>query len=285
MKKYYYELNEKEQKEAIKEFEKYIKSDRSIIDNIKGCEPLQYCYTSSSSLAGVFLPNNEITLKQHQRFYDFVCIGKNENNQLGLWLGLKSEHFENGNPKGWLQEYIFIEFVYIDYHYFDIKNKIIADIKELKEDIKTLESVKLVSKKNGDAFSIYNKNFEYNVKWSDKPLNPEIECNYNYRGFLTSIDINFNNYKLYHLLKDDEHDKFISLENYKKPFEMYRIIQAELLMLKERLTKKESILKNSLKYFLKAEKIKKEYIKKKSEFYELHYFNEYLQVESYETER
>ena len=288
---FYFELTNKEIKKVLTGFTSYINSNNSIIEEIKNADPIkENCYISSGAVVGVFFPNTEIILNKYYNFWDFACLGKNENNELGFWLSLKPEHYENNHPKGYLQEFCFIPFIVIDSKYFEIKKRIENDIQELKNKLFTLNSIKPNYKKNGSSLANINKWFT--CKYKNKYTGTENENNIVFEASrswgdstITSIKITFYyNYEEYHYLQEKDKNKFLDVERYRNQNEWINYFEYLKNECIQRIEEKELILKNSLKIFRKAEALKDSYKKQKAEIKKDggYYFNEYLKIESYE---
>ena len=90
------EMTNKEIKNIISNFKKYLQKNNTLLKVVKGSD-LENCYTSSSNITGVYFPNTKIIFLDStlNKFYDFVCIGKNWRNEEGFVLQLKSEYEAN----------------------------------------------------------------------------------------------------------------------------------------------------------------------------------------------
>lgn len=289
----FYELTNNEIKTALKDFKNYLQSKNNIlkIDASKADPLKENCYISSGSIAGVYFPNSIIllndTIYNYYNIYNFVCIGKNENDETGFYLRLKEEyHKENGMPKGFLQEVAFLPFVHVSKEYFEIKNEIKKDIQQLKKEIEILKTFKLTPKKDGTPRENFRLNFEflevykqYDGTTRKEAKKPEFYSDHDFTGFLYSFEIYFNyNFKIYYNLKEEEKQKYYNIESYATPKKIYKIVMDTLTEKENKLKELENILKNSLKIFKEAEKAKKQYINikekinKESNFY----FNNYI---------
>lgn len=289
----FYELTNNEIKTALKDFKNYLQSKNNILKiDVSKADPLkENCYISSGSIAGVYFPNSIIllndTIYDYYNIYNFVCIGKNSNEETGFYLRLKEEyHKENGMPKGCLQEVAFIPFAYISKEYFEIKNEIKKDIQKLKKEIEILKTFKLTPKKDGTPRENFRLNFEfleiyrcYDGTTRTEAKKPEIYSDHDFTGFLYSFEIYFNyNFKIHYNLKEEEKQKYYNIESYATPEKIYKIVMDTLTEKENKLKELENILKNSLKIFKEAEKAKKQYINIKDKINKEsnRYFNDYI---------
>lgn len=154
------DINEllKEFKQALNERKDYFTFNHRYSSHGLDIEE-QAVYTSSSDFNGIYYPNNEIII--NNKNYDFICLAINEET----------------NEKGFIYNFTFIKkdgSTYEEFYFqpfktliYDQNELIIMEdlnktIKQYEKEIKTLESIKRVYKKDGGDFANLSKN--YNVE-------------------------------------------------------------------------------------------------------------------------
>lgn len=271
-------LTEKEQKEVIKQFKIFLESNKNTLEiKENGIDPFkENCYISTQDIAGIYFSNNEIEIK-NDRFYTFLCIGKNDRGEFGYYTILKDA--QDIEPKyrsviGRLETYHFKPFIKINEAYFKIKNKMLESLKKYENNLNILKSFKVVTKKDGSMFKDYNKNFIFTSNQEEK--SPIITCDRSWSyNYITSIDIFFNyNYKIYYYLDRGEKDKkYYNIEDLFTPQNLYNnIILKEIEETQKKIQELKKNLKDLLKDFLKIEKMKFNYEKEKEKYYKKNYF-------------
>lgn len=249
------EMTNKEIKNIISNFKKYLQKNNTLLKVEKGSDPfIDNCYTSSSNIVGVYFPNTKIIFLDStlNSFYDFVCIGKNWRNEEGFVLQLKSE-YEVGVS---LSEYIFQAFKPLDDDFFKIKDQIENDIKDIEKSLIMLSSFKQVYKKDGSPFKDYNKNFIYNT-FEGKIENPGFCPERSFSGTIYSIKIYFHNYNfIYYLNKKELENKYIYFDLFFTFEKCLKVIQDQKEKQEKRLWQLKEALKNLEKLYNQAKKLK-----------------------------
>ena len=247
------EMTNKEIKNIISNFKKYLQKNNTLLKVVKGSD-LENCYTSSSNITGVYFPNTKIIFLDStlNKFYDFVCIGKNWRNEEGFVLQLKSEYEANFH----FNDYIFQAFKPLDDDFFKIKDQIENDIKDIEKSLIMLSSFKQVYKKDGSPFKDYNKNFIFETPKGEKK-NPSFYPDRSFSGFLYSIKIYFENYSFkYYLDKKELDNNYIYFDLFFTFEKCLKVIQDQKEKQEKRLLQLKEVLKNLEKLYNQAKKLK-----------------------------
>lgn len=271
MENYRNELSQKEITKALKLFKKWIDEPKNEVI-IKHANPLQeYCYISTNDVYGIYFPNSQITTKLHKYFYNFCCIGKNKNGELGVVFSAKED-------KDAAFDYVFEPFEPMPENYWSVFNKITKEQNTLIDQIFELESLQVLKKKDGGQFVDFVKNFTYKTK--NRYTNdicagtPKIEKSHNYYGKLSSVDFKLCDATLCFY---DRQNKEVTID------EILTERDQRVEQYKNKLQKLENTKKKLKENLLKAESLKKKYLEdcKKID----PYIYEELKIDSWEVWR
>lgn len=253
------EMKTKEIKNILVTFRNYLASKSSILKVERGADPFnENCYTSSSSINGIYFPNTTFILNDNfadNNFYKFICIGKNWRDEEGFFLQLKDSSVN-------LDEYIFKPFHPLDNEYFKIRERIEEEIKNVENSLIMLSSFKQVYKKDGTIFKDYKRNFIYKTS-SGEERNPNFEVNHSFSGFIYSLTIYFDDYEFTYYLNDTEIEKkYIYMESILTFERCIDLVKEEKERREAYLQKLKGVLKNIEKLYLQAKEAKEEFKKK-----------------------
>lgn len=224
------EMSKQEKAEGLKLLKKYLTKQKA---TITGAVPYHfYALTSLNGVNGVYFPDSKIEVES-LKLMTVLCIAKVDN-ALGLVFAYDKEKISKIEREGIRNFYNnksndldFADFDHLIYDYdcLDIKKKIEARIKDYEKDLKTLESVEVITKKDGKPFTKLGNNF----------TNVTITSAYRWRIDVYSVNL-YNSVSLHR--DNNNHDKDITIE------EVKTLIFEEIKRKKERLAKEKQALKD-----------------------------------------
>ncbi len=251
------EMNDNEIKTAVKLFEKAMK--KSGLFKYTHANPLtDNCYISSCGcIIGVYFPNTQFECLNHSHYE--VCALVKHNNELGVCYSLKDDFNPSDKVRVYFDDYIFASFDELIYtrEEREIKKAVERRIKEYNKNLKTLESIKRVYKKNGEPFARLLDNFTgANISLSYSLMGGEV----------ASVKINYDEIYIYR--KDENREKPLTAEEleslineYKQRFINYLATEKNNLKTLESNFKKFKKITDQLKDFLSQTANKYDYKK------------------------
>lgn len=157
------EMTQNEIKEALANFKKCLKMGLFTYEH---ADPLkEYCFISSSDIMGLYFPNSEIKTQAKMGFspcwYDFIALAK-VGDALGFVVSFNEENAPDAIKRFEVNEDIFVSFNEVLFSPEERRTieEIEARINDLKSDLKVINNIKYITKKDGKPFKDIFKNID-----------------------------------------------------------------------------------------------------------------------------